>query len=350
VNVSRALGGGLAAAGLLAIALAGCGGAGADAPATEQWRTIDVEARAAELVPEHPGPRRVGALVFRGGVELSSRDAAFGGISGLWIGADGRFVAVNDHGWWICAQLESDAESGAPLRLANVRAARMRNERGKYFHRRSFADAEGLARLPDGRFAVSFEQRQLLRFYDLDAAGPSAAPRMGPSLGGGDDLEANAGLEAVADAGGGRLLIGAERSEPGAEQVGAALWLAPIDASGGDISPAAHLDTPKGFGLTSLDRLPDGDFVVLERFYAPVVGPRVRILRLAASSLGAGHASATLLADLGREYAIDNFESVAVLPLSDGGARLFLISDDNFSPTQRTLLYVFDLPASLHRN
>jgi hypothetical protein len=332
------------------IALAGCSRAGADAPATEQWRTIEVEARAAELIPEHPGPRRVGALVFRGGVELSSRDAAFGGISGLWVGADGRFVAVNDHGWWFCAQLENDAESGAPLRLANVRAARMRNERGKYFHRRSFADAEGLARLPDGRFVVSFEQRQLLRFYDLDGAGPSAAPSMGPSLGGGDDLEANAGFEAVADAGGGRLLIGAERSEPGAEQLGAALWLAPINGNGGDVSPAARLDTPKGFGLTSLDRLPDGDFVALERFYAPVIGPRVRILRLAANSLRTGHASATLLAELGAEYAIDNFESVAALPLADGGARLFLISDDNFSPTQRTLLYVLDLPASALRN
>jgi hypothetical protein len=333
------------AAALLAAPLAACSGADADPPIPDQWRPVEVEARAAHLVPDHPGPRRVGALVFRGGLELLSGDAAFGGLSGLWIGADGRFAAVNDRGQFFSARLESEAATGAPLRLADVRVARMRNEKGKYFHRRSFADAEGLVRMRDGRFAVSFEQRQLVRIYDLDNGGPFTASRLGPKLGGVDGLEANAGLEAVAETADGRLLVGAERSDPGAEERGVALWLARLDAQG-ETAPAAWLETPRGYGLTSLDRLPDGDFVALERFYAPVVGVRIRVVKISAASLSTGRASATVLAEMGAQYALDNFESVAALPLEHGGARLFLISDNNFAATQRTLLYVFDLPPS----
>jgi len=328
----------------LAGLLAGCSGAGADPPHTEQWRSIEVQSRPVELVADEPGPHRLGSLVFRGGLELSSADAAFGGFSGLWIGADGRLVAISDRGQWLSARLESDPATGAPLRLIDARVGAMLDENGKDFRRRSFADAEGLAQLPDGRFAVSFEQRQVLRFYDLDKSGPAARGLRGPRLAGAGKLEANAGLEAVADAGEGRVLVAAERSEPGADALGVELWLAPVEARG-RVTPAARLQTPRGYGLSGLDRLPDGDFVALERFYAPVIGVRIRVVKIAAQSLASGQARATLLAEMDAQYVLDNFESVAVLPLAHGGARLFLISDDNFAPTQRTLLYVFDLPS-----
>ncbi|MBI1187226.1 MAG: esterase-like activity of phytase family protein, partial [Alphaproteobacteria bacterium] len=96
--------------------------------------------------------------------------------------------------------------------------------------------------------------------------------------------------------------------------------------------------------LTGLDRLPDGDFVVLQRFYAPVVGVRIRILRLDGAALARGEVETELLATLAPPLNLDNFESVSAIPTVDGGARLYLISDDNYSRTQRTLLYVFDLP------
>jgi len=40
---------------------------------------------------------------------------------------------------------------------------------------------------------------------------------------------------------------------------------------------------------------------------------------------------------------IDNFEGIAARRLSDGRVRLYVISDDNFSGRQRTLLMVFDV-------
>ncbi|MDB5421700.1 MAG: hypothetical protein JWR59_1647, partial [Brevundimonas sp.] len=39
---------------------------------------------------------------------------------------------------------------------------------------------------------------------------------------------------------------------------------------------------------------------------------------------------------------VDNFEGLAAVPKPDGGVRFYLISDDNFSSAQRTLLLAFD--------
>jgi hypothetical protein len=39
---------------------------------------------------------------------------------------------------------------------------------------------------------------------------------------------------------------------------------------------------------------------------------------------------------------VDNFEGLAAVPAKDGSIRFYLISDDNFSSSQRTLLLAFD--------
>ena len=43
-----------------------------------------------------------------------------------------------------------------------------------------------------------------------------------------------------------------------------------------------------------------------------------------------------------RPATVDNFEGISALPRADGSVRFYLISDDNFSPAQRTLLLAFD--------
>jgi hypothetical protein len=42
---------------------------------------------------------------------------------------------------------------------------------------------------------------------------------------------------------------------------------------------------------------------------------------------------------------IDNFEGLAVERRPDGAVRIYIVSDDNFSSSQRTLLMVFELRA-----
>ena len=51
------------------------------------------------------------------------------------------------------------------------------------------------------------------------------------------------------------------------------------------------------------------------------------------------------LAEMNVLYTIDNFEGLAAKLMPDGRVRLYMISDDNFAANQRTLLFVFDLPA-----
>jgi hypothetical protein len=46
---------------------------------------------------------------------------------------------------------------------------------------------------------------------------------------------------------------------------------------------------------------------------------------------------------LAPHHGTDNFEGIALAPRGDGGLRLWLVADDNFSRRQRTLLYAFDL-------
>ena len=50
------------------------------------------------------------------------------------------------------------------------------------------------------------------------------------------------------------------------------------------------------------------------------------------------------LARLAPPYTVDNFEGLAVFPDKRGGTIIYILSDDNFNPLQRTLLLQFRLP------
>ena len=94
--------------------------------------------------------------------------------------------------------------------------------------------------------------------------------------------------------------------------------------------------------VVGLETLPDDNLLVLERRFIAVDRPLVVILRrLDLSEDPATPASATELArfDTSRGWAIDNFEGVA----SHQGANYFLISDDNASALQETVLLYFEL-------
>jgi hypothetical protein len=314
----------------LAALMGACAPSAADAPIAEQWRAVEVHA-----APVVFDEARVGQLRFRGGLALSSEDPVFGGFSGLEVLEDGRLVAINDNGDWFEARLVLD-DAGALVGVADMRTALMRDESGQPFANKRAGDSEGLAQLPDGRFAVSFEQTQSIRIYDLNRDGPFGAAIAGPPLGEISSLPDNVGLEAMASTADGALLIGAE----GGGAPATPLWRARLDARE-PVAPVGRYLLERGFSLTSLDRLPDGGFVALERFYAPVVGARIRITRFGEEELS--EVGAELLASLAPPMPIDNFEAVSAVRAPDGAVRLYILSDDNFSERQRTLLFAFDV-------
>ncbi|WP_325061468.1 esterase-like activity of phytase family protein [Vitreimonas sp.] len=313
--------------------LSACAPAIIDTP--EQWRAVDVE-----TAPVALGAERVGRLRFRGGVEISSADEVFGGISDLEVLDDNRILAISDNGDWFEARLVLN-EAGDLVGVSDVRSAFMRDENGRLFPTKRHGDSEDLSQLPDGRFAVSFEQTQSIRIYDFNRDGPFGAARPGPRLAGVERLHRNAGLEAIAATAEGALLVGAE----GGEQRTTPLWLAPLDAQA-PVEPRIGYPAALGYSLTALDRLPDGGFVALERFYAPVIGARARITMFPETSLAArGEAlpALTVLAELAPPMPVDNFEGIAAQRLGSGATRIYVVSDDNFSDRQRTLLYAFDV-------
>ena len=101
-----------------------------------------IEARPVALNPADPTQTRVGALVYLGGLELTSPDARFGGLSGLEIDAgNGRLLAVTDHGHWVAARLVLDGD-GAPIGIAEGEIAPIRDHGGRLLSG-SWGDAEG---------------------------------------------------------------------------------------------------------------------------------------------------------------------------------------------------------------
>ena len=91
-----------------------------------------------------------------------------------------------------------------------------------------------------------------------------------------------------------------------------------------------------GFELSAVEVLSGGRMAYLLRAFDPLRGVRV-ILRIVAAD---GHIEDEL--KLARPYTVDNFEGLAAAPSPSGGLRFYLISDDNFSKSQRTLLVAFD--------
>jgi hypothetical protein len=98
------------------------------------------------------------------------------------------------------------------------------------------------------------------------------------------------------------------------------------------------------FDVSDAAMLPSGDLLILERKFSWTTGLFVRIRRLKLADIRPGalvEGPALFEADLG--YAIDNMEGLSVHRGANGETVLTMISDDNFSALQRTLLLQFTL-------
>lgn len=319
---------------LLALAAGACG---ADAP-----REAAVEADPVVLFPDDPGRTRIGALRYLGGVALTSEHDAFGGWSAMEMSEDGeRLLALSDSGAWLTARLQM--EHGAPTGLTEVSIRPVLDADGAPLGGEA-SDAEGLADLGDGRYAVSFEREHRIAVYDLGAdwsAAAEAAAAPFPAPPGADRLRNNAGVEALARVGD-RLYAGVE--DPIISGQPHTLWVYDFDAP--DTPPRAlALQLEPGFGLTALAAGPEGGLYLIERFWARDVGNRIHVSRLSAEALdapGAAPLRPQRLADIDPAMTVDNFEAITVRR-ADGETRLMILSDDNFNADQRTLLLAFAL-------
>ena len=98
------------------------------------------------------------------------------------------------------------------------------------------------------------------------------------------------------------------------------------------------------FDISDATLLPSGELLVLERKFSLVDGIGIRIRRIALASLAPGalvDGPTIFEADL--MYEIDNMEGIDAFVTPEGDTVLTMISDDNFSMIQRTLLLQFTL-------
>ena len=281
------------------------------------------------LDPTEPARNRVGELTYAGGLRLTAPGSTlFGGVSGIDVGEGGAFIAQEDVGEVVRGRLTLDAAG----RLMGVEGATIQaavDEHGFRYLRKEQQDAEDVTLTPNG-YAISFEQDHRILVYP--PSGLSAVQQaVAPALFRRPD---NAGLEALAWKDG-RFYEGAEDGK---------IWRCePAPATRADACRPVMATTPfQGFKLTGLDAAGRG-FVAVYRALDPLHGWRAVIAWLEpADALGSGPWRARRLAVLERPLTRDNMEGIAAVSKPGGGFRLYLVSDDNFYPFQRTLLLAFD--------
>jgi hypothetical protein len=284
--------------------------------------------------------RRFGMLEYRGGLVLTSRFKEFGGVSAIRVQPDGaRFLALTDRGWWLRGRITyADTR---PTGIADAEMAPILGPDGKTLVSRRWYDTESLAQ-DGGTVWVGIERvNRIVRFdYGKDgllARGtPIDVPARVRSLPNNKGLESLVFVPRTLPLGGTLIAI----SERGLDKDGNILGFLIGGPSPGTFTVQRTAD----FDISDVAMLPAGDLLVLERKFSWTTGLFIRIRRIKLADVrpGAVVTGPTLFeGDLG--YAIDNMEGLSVHRGAAGEIVLTMISDDNFSALQRTLLLQFTL-------
>lgn len=307
------------------------------AEAEPAGEAIPIHSVPVPLDPTDPAAVRVGKLEYRGGLHLTSEAARFGGLSALAVSGDGsQLTAVTDQGGWLTARMAYD-ERGWLKEVTDARMGLLHAPSGRPLAGKEFQDAESLARLPDGSIIVGFERVHRLWKYP---AGPNPLDGNPIPMRVPNQLykaPPNGGIEALGSLWDGRLFALTE------------YWIDKDTVRGWLGGGAGWWDI--GYKFEGAYRpsdagvMPNDDLAVLERAYNPnrgIIGIRIAHVRTEDLRKGAKF-KGELLADLKPPLTLDNFEGIACRAGAGGESLLYLISDNNFSDKQRTLLMLFAL-------
>jgi hypothetical protein len=272
---------------------------------------------------------KIGPFRLVSAAALTSPETAFGGLSGLAALADGRLLAVTDAGDWLLYQPgATSGEIGSIAMPGDVKSDR---------------DAEGVAFTPDGRTLVSLEQQH--RILGFAGHGPPLTPA-GEPLYRTDTMgwPPNGGGESLAVLGNGSLIWIAE-NVVSADGARTALLVAPSGAT-----RRIMIEGVDGFAPTDAVALDETHLLVLHRrFTGAETAAAISIVDLAPVLAGGNAAPGKLLARWGRgdKWPVDNMEGIALVRRKTGPSILYLVSDDNFSAAQRTILLQLEVISPL---
>lgn len=294
---------------------------------------------------DDPSKTRFGKLVYRGGLNLFARSVHFGGYSAIALDPSGtRLLALSDAGSWMRATLGYDGRS--LVSMSEVTLGPILGRDGSPLSAEDEQDAEDMALLSgdtrNGTALVSFERDHRIMRY------PFTPERFGPPDGSiplpkaTRAMGANQGLEAIATIQAGRMkgtvVTFSERlKDRNGNLIG---WLL-----GGPSPGTIIIRRLGGFDITGAAGLPDGGLLLLERRFRYSEGVKMRIRRIAPADLRPGRLiTGETLLEADDDLNIDNMEAIAVHRAHDGETVLTVMSDDNFSAFQRSLIMQFTLP------
>ena len=235
--------------------------------------SISLSARQIVLDPTDRAVQHVGRLHFLGGLDLRCDEPGFGGISGLSVTADGRLTAITDRGHWFTARIVRD-RTGRLVDLTDGELGPLHDAQGRPLVG-EWRDAEALERLPGGDWLVSFEQRHRVWRYEVETGGLQGRPVPFPTPKGIAAAPANGGLEALTPLPDGRILMLAESlKRTDGSRAG---WL----VGNGGTEPLGYR-TARDFKPTDAALLPNGDLLVLSRYFKLLGGFKARLERIPA--------------------------------------------------------------------
>ena len=276
-----------------------------------------------------------GKLKFLGGLILKSKHDDFGGISAIRFLEDTNFIAVTDKARVITGSLER--EGNQPVKIKDEKITRIKSAKGKTITGAEDKDSESVEIL-ENQFLIGYERNDRLMRFNLKGRTLIADGKYNIDFEP-FDFPDNKGLEAIAfDKTSNKLYAFTEYAlnEDGDHRG--------FIVSEGKIEREIAVREKNGFSLTDAAILPDGDLLMLERYYNPFTGPFMRLRRIKKAILETSDIlDGEVIATFDNTYEIDNMEGLAISEMEDGATRLTVVSDDNFSKNQRTLLLEFKL-------
>lgn len=306
---------------------------------------VTITTTALPLNRDDPAQDQVGALTFLGAVQLRATNPLFGGISALRAGkptTNGvQMLGLSDTGNWLA--FETLERGGRLVGVSQVTLTPIRQADGSAAHTKAEGDAEALEWHPTtGEATIVYEQdHRLAHFTGIDPARPAsltATPtrieRLTPMIG----WPSNGGGEAMAELpGGARIVISEQRQRPDGSHV-ALMTQHGVTREIAIASVADH--SPTDAIAIDATRI----LVLHRRFDLMGQGAALSLVDLAPALLAtpATPLPAQLLARWQAPVTLDNMEGLALHRIGD---RLFLyiVSDDNLSSLQRTVLMKFEL-------
>lgn len=328
--------------------LAGCG-----ASRLSGGTPVAVQAVPARFGSAGPSSMASGIRLL-GALELSSPDKHFGGLSSLrW--KDGWLHALSDeNGTWYALR---PRERGDKLvGIAQVRTTRLLDSEGRPLAGKVESDAEAIdfvqapckeASCGSGAVLVALERDHRVLRYAIAGGLPAGRPAR---LCGMDAWlarqPANEGVEAMAGDDRGTLLVSEGLRTP--DGSAAALLVSP--ALGTIKQGPPHVlqiavPAPAEMRPCDLVALGGGKFLLLRRSWSEAAGFAVTVEELRLDGWpNAASAKVRELIRLAPPFVSENFEGVAVREKT-GQTFVYIVADDNFEASQRTLLLKFEIPA-----